>query len=207
MSSKSMSGMFTNHPFMGILELLDQLQGQLARPSPRAGRRCVSPGTPPNARLVWSLAVLALPILGACREKADAPLEPAVGLKAPAYRAGAAQARAEFGRATVDFVNDEPRTCKTRRSGELLRFAPSVGPEEIDTGRTQDHVRLATGAIGRRRGQEGYEAGIERQEIEIGGAGLLAQGAGGRIRFAPDLQSGVALVGSGEDRVTITFRC
>lgn len=169
-------------------------------------------------RSAVALAVVTACTVGACGgdEPAKAPLTPALGLEAPAYEAGAAQARAEFRYgdggsrgldATVEFVNDEPRTCGTQRRDRLLRFSLSVGPDEIGTGRSGDKVRLRTGPIGRRAGDTGYEARIIRQVVEIGGAGTQAPGAGGGVRLGGDLRSGDAVIGAGDERVSITFRC
>lgn len=169
----------------------------------------------PFSRTATALAVAACSSVSACGgdEPAPPPLTPAVGLKAPGYTAGAAEARAEFryppsrGRATVEFANDEPRTCATRRRDRLLRFSLRVGPDEIGPGRSFDKVRLRTGPIGRRAGDAGFEAAIVRQVVEIGGSGTLAPGAAGTVRLAGNLRSGVAVIGAGDDQVTITFRC
>lgn len=166
----------------------------------------MSAGTLRTPRVACPLAALALTTLVACRQRAEAPLVPAAGLQPPAYQYGAARAKAELGRAEVELVNDEPRTCTAIRSDELVRFGLSVGPDRIGTSRAEDRVRLTTGAIGRREGQEGYEAPVESEEIHVSG-GIVQEGLGGKVRFAPDLQSGVAFVGSGDDRAKITFRC
>ncbi len=148
-------------------------------------------------------------------QPADAPLRAAVGLEAPAYRPGAAEAGADipYGgasrgrRATVGFVDDEPRTCRTDRRDRLLHFSLSIGPDQVGTGRSGDKVRLRTGPIGRRAGKPGYEARILHQVVEIGGAGPQASGARGSVRLAGDLRSGTAVIGDGDARLTITFRC
>ena len=148
-------------------------------------------------------------------EPAKAPLRSAVGLQAPAYQPGAAEASVDIpyrgvsrgGRATVGFVNDKPRTCEADRRNRRLRFSLSVGPDDIGTGRSGDKVRLRTGPIGRRAGQPGYEAGIVHQVVEIGGAGIQAEGARGSVRLAGDLRSGTAIIGESDAQVTITFRC
>jgi len=124
-------------------------------------------------------------------QPAGAPLRSAVGLQAPAYRPGAAEASADIpyggvsrgARATVKFVDDEPRTCRTDRRDRLLRFSLSIGPDQVGTGRSADKVRLRTGPIGSRAGQPGYEARILHHVVEIGGAGTQAAGARGSVRL------------------------
>ena len=155
--------------------------------------------------------------IAACGEEqsADAPLRSVVGLRAPTYQPGAAEAAADIpyggvsrgSRATVEFVDDEPRTCGTERRDRLLHFSLSIGPDRVGTGRSADKVRVRTGPIGRRAGTPGYEAPILRQVVEIGGAGTQAAGARGSVRLADDLRSGTAVIGEGDARLTITFRC
>ena len=131
------------------------------------------------------------------------------------YQPGAAEATADIpygggsrgSRATVKFVDDEPRTCRTERRDRRLRFSLSIGPDRVGSGRSADKVRLRTGPIGRRAGTPGYEARILRHVVEIGGAGTQAAGARGSVRLAEDLRSGTVGIGEGDARLTITFRC
>ncbi len=168
-----------------------------------------------KSTLALAVAVCTATACGEEEQPANAPLRPAAGLPAPAYEPGAAEADADIpyggasrgGRAMVKFVDDEPRTCRTDRRGRLLRFSLSVGPDQVATGRSGDKVRLRTGPIGTRAGQRGYEARILHHVVEIGGAGPQASGAAGSVRLADDLRSGTAVIGKGDARVTITFRC
>ncbi len=168
-----------------------------------------------RSTLAVAVAACTVTACGGEEHPASAPLLSAAGLPAPAYEPGAADARADIpyggasrgSRAKVTFVDDEPRTCRTDRRDRLLRFSLSVGPDQVATGRSGDKVRLRTGPIGTRAGQRGFEARILHQVVEIGGAGPQASGAAESVRLADDLRSGTAVIGRGDARVTITFRC